>query len=208
MNSSKAPVYQFEYYLWSLKNEDLASYKVRLRYEKWELNKTGDSVSFNITSSVTLTSTILEKVYSKGPMMEIFDRFAVTMVDKDDPNFLWLMIEHTSMDNYILRFSKKLLQTPSSDGILKTPDVWRVDNPIYGFIDNGFEIKSQKSDWLLASIKMIRDISYLIIYIIPDEFFVNTPQSISSIYTKEITTFDDVIDFTIEKSFAEDSRIL
>lgn len=71
---------------------------------------------------------------------------------------------------------------------------------MYGYMDNGFEIKSQKSEWVMASVKMIRDICYLIIYIVPDGIFEKDPQKINSIYSKQIATYEDVIDFTIEKS--------
>ena len=204
LNNSNKKVAQFEYFEWILAAQTNLGYQAKMIHEKWSLNLEGNR-NVALTENTSIAFTILQKIYEKGQKMEILDRFTTTMVDSEDPKYLWLMIEHSSMDSYILRFSKEKVLKAIPYTI--KPDVWRLDNPMYGFSDNGFEIKSQKSDWVIASIKMIRDICYLIIYIVPDDCFKETPESITSIYSKQIATFEEVIDFTIEKSTIHERSI-
>jgi hypothetical protein len=186
----------FSYIEWELVSSELNSYKTKLSQERWTLNL--NTTNFSVVSFPVMQSDIKGDVYVSGSTMEILERFTTTIIDSDDRKYLWLMVEHSRMDSYIFRFSKDLIEANASNAL--KPDVWRVDNPMYGYMDNGFEIKSQKSDWVLASVKMIRDICYLIVYIVPDFIFVKKPQRINSIYSKQIATYEDVIDFTIEKS--------
>jgi len=196
LQSYNDSIVNFSYIEWELISSELNSYKTKLSQERWTLNL--NTTNFSVVNFPVMQSDIKEVVYVNGSIMEILERFTTTIIDSDDRKYLWLMVEHSRMDSYIFRFSKDLINAKASNAL--KPDVWRVDNPMYGYMDNGFEIKSQKSEWVMASVKMIRDICYLIIYIVPDGIFEKDPQKINSIYSKQIATYEDVIDFTIEKS--------
>lgn len=195
----------FEIYEWYLSGINSSAYDIGLRYEQWKFDDNkynqGEANPYAVVRRSSLRSTI----DAKSLRMDVFDLFEVTTIDADDQDSLWFIIEHSSFDSYLLKFDKKAAAEGLKSAL--TPIVWRVDNPLYGFDDNAFELKSQKSDWLMVSLRIIADECYLVVYILPSDLLASKPlNSNNTIYSKEVASFRDVVDFTIEESYSVHSR--
>ena len=190
---------EFDIYEWFINGMNSTAYSIALKYERWQFNE--EMYNNNSTNPITKVYTIsISNIIEADKLkMEVFENFQTTMIDINNPNSLLLMIEHSSLDSYILKFNRSIIDK-GYKGTLN-PIVWRIDNPLYSFDDNAYEIKSQKSDWLLLSLRIIGEECYLIVYITPDIIFETAPQlNNNSIFSKEVSTFTDVVDFKLESS--------
>lgn len=186
----------FDLYEWIITKKNQSAYNCEVYYERWRFNPAKQPTPMEIEASSHLKAEIDASSLPGNTKMDIFDDLSAVMLQTKDKTSISLLLEHSTLDSYILKFSKADLASQSTS--LK-PAVWRVDNPLYGFTDNADDIKSIKNHWLMVTLRLIGDVSYLIIYIVPDSSFDYQPtRANNSIYTKEVLTLEEVTDIAIE----------
>jgi hypothetical protein len=195
----------YEYYEWSILKGSGRFYILGLVKEEWKITwSTSNSTTFTTQNAKDLKLTINEKLVGGNYKIEIYDEFSFKVIDRNDRKYLWLLLENSVFETYIIRYEiSSLLDNDIqkvSAGNNTIPYLWKLSNPYYGF-ESTYEIRAVKSDWLLVHFKIMNEVSYMMIYIVPPEVFVdeNNKGSLKTLFVKEAIRFRNVKDVYIEK---------
>lgn len=199
------PTTYYEFYEWSILKGPGRFYILGLVREHWNIIEINES-TVNMTkenNKIELKLILNETLTDNKTKIEIYDEFSFKVIDRNDKDYLWLILENPVFETYIIRYSINKLTSPSdqlsSTGNYSLPSIWKLSNPYYGF-ESTYEIKAVKSDWLLVHFKIMNDVSYMMVYIVPPEIFPTQPQSsLETLFVKEAALFRNVIDLQLEK---------
>ena len=194
----------FDYFDWCIIRAMPTSYNITFDVETWTVSPDGKNVTYSLAVSnvAQFRMNLDQKVYNNS-LIELYDDFTFSIMNKHDQKYLWLLLENPVYEAYVLRYPRNGLveNRPTQSGYLSTtPDVWRLSNPLYGYelITN---TKIQKSDWLLTMVKQVSGgAGFLLIYIVPLSAFEETPNKVNTIYVKDSMSVSSGSQFKIEPS--------
>jgi hypothetical protein len=195
----------YEFYEWSILKGPGRHYILGLLREYWNITVFSET---NVTLDTDLKPTNLrlilnETLSNNQAKIEIYDEFSFKVIDRNDRDYLWLILENSVYETYIIRYKIEDLFPSSNPGLStgnnSAPYIWKLSNPYYGF-ESSYEIKAIKSDWLLVHFKVMNDVSYMMVYIVPPQIFPAKPNSIlETLFVKEAVLFSNVKDLQLEK---------
>ena len=193
----------YEFYEWSIMKGAGRFYNVGLIKENWIIKTESEVVTQSAVVVNNLNMKLNETLQDGKSKIEIYEEFSFKVIDRNDRDYLWLILENPVYETYIIRYKIADLFKDSNQKIPQDinyqPYIWRLSNPYYGF-ESTYEIKALKSDWLLVHFKIMNEASYMMVYIVPKDVFPEKPNSnLQTLFVKESILFKQVIDLQQEK---------